>query len=288
MALPPHVAADGTQRHPLRRHQGPPARHAGGAPGRARRAVRHPHRRGRRQGARRDEGRADEGRPARQLHRRGPARTRPRRHSPRCRPTPRRCRRHSPPVSSPPSSAPPPEQLFRRWDDLSVAAASIGQVHRAESFDGRELAVKVQFPGVAEAIEEDLDGAEVMYSVFSALALNGLDARGLVDELRARMREELELPPRGGEHRRVRRQLRRSPVGAHPRAAAAAVGRAGADDGVDRRHVLGTVQRPGVMGDQAARRGGRSGASGSTRSNGCASSTATRTPATTASITTAA
>ena len=52
--------------------------------------------------------------------------------------------------------------------------------------------MKVQFPGVSEAIEEDLDGAEVMYSVFSALALNGLDARGLVDELRARMREELD------------------------------------------------------------------------------------------------
>ena len=86
----------------------------------------------------------------------------------------------------------PPEQIFRRWDDLPVAAASIGQVHRAETKGRREVAVKVQFPGVSEAIEEDLDGAEVMYTVFSALALNGLDARGLVDELRARMREELD------------------------------------------------------------------------------------------------
>ncbi|MET0147362.1 MAG: AarF/ABC1/UbiB kinase family protein [Ilumatobacteraceae bacterium] len=85
-----------------------------------------------------------------------------------------------------------PERVFRRWDDLPVAAASIGQVHRAETTDGREVAVKVQFPGVREAIEEDLDGAEVMYSVFSAMALNGLDARGLVDELRLRMREELD------------------------------------------------------------------------------------------------
>ncbi len=86
----------------------------------------------------------------------------------------------------------PPERVFRRWDDLPVAAASIGQVHRAATSHHRELAVKVQFPGVSEAIEEDLDGAEVMYSVFSVLALNGLDARGLVDELRARMREELD------------------------------------------------------------------------------------------------
>jgi predicted unusual protein kinase regulating ubiquinone biosynthesis (AarF/ABC1/UbiB family) len=86
----------------------------------------------------------------------------------------------------------PPERVFTSWEDMPVAAASIGQVHRARDEAGRELAVKVQFPGVAEAIEEDLDAAEVMYTVFSALALNGLDARALVDELRVRMREELD------------------------------------------------------------------------------------------------
>jgi predicted unusual protein kinase regulating ubiquinone biosynthesis (AarF/ABC1/UbiB family) len=85
-----------------------------------------------------------------------------------------------------------PERVFRSWEDLPVASASIGQVHRAVTTTGREVAVKVQFPGVGSAIEEDLDGAELMYTVFSALALNGLDARGLVDELRARMREELD------------------------------------------------------------------------------------------------
>ena len=117
----------------------------------------------------------------------------------------------------------PPEQVFRRWDDLPVAAASIGQVHRAETKDRREVAVKVQFPGVGEAIEEDLDGAEVMYQVFSALALNGLDARGLVDELRARMREELDYRLEAAQRRRVRPPLRRPPVGAHPGARARAV-----------------------------------------------------------------
>jgi predicted unusual protein kinase regulating ubiquinone biosynthesis (AarF/ABC1/UbiB family) len=85
-----------------------------------------------------------------------------------------------------------PERVFRTWEDLPVAAASIGQVHRAVTTTGRQVAVKVQFPGVGSAIEEDLDGAELMYTMFSALALNGLDARGLVDELRARMREELD------------------------------------------------------------------------------------------------
>ena len=85
-----------------------------------------------------------------------------------------------------------PEQVFLDWTDLPVAAASIGQVHRATTHDGRDVAVKVQYPGVHEAIESDLDAAEVMYGMFSSLMLKGLDARGLVDELRARMREELD------------------------------------------------------------------------------------------------
>ncbi len=85
-----------------------------------------------------------------------------------------------------------PERVFQVWEDLPIASASIGQVHRAVTTDGRHVAVKVQFPGVGAAIEEDLDGAELMYTMFSAMALTGLDARALVDELRARMREELD------------------------------------------------------------------------------------------------
>ena len=85
-----------------------------------------------------------------------------------------------------------PERIFLEWSDLPVAAASIGQVHRAVTPDGRDVAVKVQYPGVHEAIESDLDAAEVMYAMFSAMMLKGLDVRGLVDELRGRMREELD------------------------------------------------------------------------------------------------
>jgi predicted unusual protein kinase regulating ubiquinone biosynthesis (AarF/ABC1/UbiB family) len=85
-----------------------------------------------------------------------------------------------------------PERAFLDWNDLPAAAASIGQVHRATTHDGREVAVKVQYPGVHEAIESDLDAAETMYAVFSAMMLKGLDAKGLVDELRDRMREELD------------------------------------------------------------------------------------------------
>lgn len=86
----------------------------------------------------------------------------------------------------------PPERIFLDWADLPTAAASIGQVHRAVTHDGRDVAVKVQYPGVHEAIESDLDAAEIMYAMFSAMMLKGLDAKGLVDELRSRMREELD------------------------------------------------------------------------------------------------
>jgi predicted unusual protein kinase regulating ubiquinone biosynthesis (AarF/ABC1/UbiB family) len=85
-----------------------------------------------------------------------------------------------------------PERAFLEWSDMPVAAASIGQVHRATTRDGRDVAVKVQYPGVHEAIESDLDAAEVMYAMFSSMMLKGLDAKGLVDELRSRMREELD------------------------------------------------------------------------------------------------
>ena len=50
----------------------------------------------------------------------------------------------------------PPQVVFAAWDPEPIAAASLGQVHAARSKDGRELAVKVQYPGVAEALAGDL------------------------------------------------------------------------------------------------------------------------------------
>ena len=85
-----------------------------------------------------------------------------------------------------------PEKLFLDWDPVPVAAASIGQVHRAVLRDGRIVAVKVQYPGVDRAIRSDLDNAEMLYGMFSAMAMRNLDVRGLVDELRARMADELD------------------------------------------------------------------------------------------------
>jgi predicted unusual protein kinase regulating ubiquinone biosynthesis (AarF/ABC1/UbiB family) len=85
-----------------------------------------------------------------------------------------------------------PERIFLDWTPTPAAAASIGQVHRAVTRHGDQVAVKVQYPGVDAAIRADLDNAEGLYRLISTFALKGLDARALVDELRARMGEELD------------------------------------------------------------------------------------------------
>ena len=85
-----------------------------------------------------------------------------------------------------------PHDLFLSWSDLPVAAASIGQVHRAVLRDGTIVAVKVQYPGIDAAIGTDLANAEFLYAMFSVVALKSLDVKGLVEELRARMLDELD------------------------------------------------------------------------------------------------
>lgn len=85
-----------------------------------------------------------------------------------------------------------PERVFLDWAEEPTAAASIGQVHRAVLRDGRDAAVKVQYPGVDDAIRADLANADSLYRVVSAFALKGLDAKALVNELRERMTEELD------------------------------------------------------------------------------------------------
>ena len=85
-----------------------------------------------------------------------------------------------------------PEKIFLEWNPVPVGAASIGQVHRAVTRDGRVVAVKVQYPGVDRAIKSDLDNAEMLYGLFASFALKNLDVKALVDELRDRMADELD------------------------------------------------------------------------------------------------
>ena len=84
-----------------------------------------------------------------------------------------------------------PEQLFREWDPLPFAAASIGQVHRAITRDGRAVAVKVQYPGIARSITSDLRNVGLLRRVVGA-AFPGLDTRSFVDEVSDRLKEEVD------------------------------------------------------------------------------------------------
>jgi predicted unusual protein kinase regulating ubiquinone biosynthesis (AarF/ABC1/UbiB family) len=85
----------------------------------------------------------------------------------------------------------PPEQVFRRWDDAPLASASIGQVHRAELEDGTAVVAKVQYPGVAEAIESDLANAELFAPMARVISPN-LRIKPLMDELRDRLGDEID------------------------------------------------------------------------------------------------
>jgi predicted unusual protein kinase regulating ubiquinone biosynthesis (AarF/ABC1/UbiB family) len=85
----------------------------------------------------------------------------------------------------------PPEEVFLEWDPLPIASASIGQVHRAITREGRAVAVKVQYPGVADAISADLANADLIFSTF-ALVYPGFDPAPVVAELKERISEELD------------------------------------------------------------------------------------------------
>ena len=84
-----------------------------------------------------------------------------------------------------------PEDVFRKFDKAPFAAASIGQVHRAVMADGSRVAVKVQYPGVAEAIDHDLANVGMMIKL-GGLVARGLDAGVIVKDLEAGIRGELD------------------------------------------------------------------------------------------------
>ncbi|HEY4609613.1 MAG TPA: AarF/ABC1/UbiB kinase family protein [Ilumatobacteraceae bacterium] len=90
----------------------------------------------------------------------------------------------------------PPEKVFVEWDPEPIASASIGQVHRAILVDPltgaeRAVAVKVQYPGVGEAIEADLRNAGLLGSLLKQ-GFSGLDPDDMVAEIRERLIDELD------------------------------------------------------------------------------------------------
>ncbi|MGW0784378.1 ABC1 kinase family protein [Streptomyces sp. NPDC002913] len=82
-------------------------------------------------------------------------------------------------------------ELFAEFDDRPSAAASIGQVHRAVWHDGRDVAVKVQYPGAGEALLSDLTQLSRFAKLFGPL-VPGMDIKPLITELRNRVSEELD------------------------------------------------------------------------------------------------
>lgn len=80
-----------------------------------------------------------------------------------------------------------PEQLFRTFQPEAIAAASIGQVHKAELMDGRSAAIKIQYPGVRDTIESDL---AIARGLFRQLVKKGSDIDSYFDEVKKTLIEE--------------------------------------------------------------------------------------------------
>ncbi|MFL5829612.1 MAG: ABC1 kinase family protein [Solirubrobacteraceae bacterium] len=104
----------------------------------------------------------------------------------------------------------PVESLFESISHEAVAAASIGQVHRGVLVDGREVAVKVQYPEIADALEADLDLASVAIGLGKAIA-PGLDPKAVAGELRERVLEELDFELEAQQQRTFARAYRGHP-----------------------------------------------------------------------------
>jgi predicted unusual protein kinase regulating ubiquinone biosynthesis (AarF/ABC1/UbiB family) len=91
----------------------------------------------------------------------------------------------------------PPEELFAEFSPTPLAAASIGQVHAARLHDGTEVAVKVQYPGVAGAIRDDLANTELLFTFLKIAKgvvpqYRNFDVRAIADEIAERFIEELD------------------------------------------------------------------------------------------------
>ena len=101
-------------------------------------------------------------------------------------------------------------ELFADIDEEPFALASLGQVHRARTSDGEDVAVKVQHPGVAEAVDADLRTIGLVGPIIKRLA-PGLDAGGLLAEIRERISDELDYELEAQHQRRLERQFRGHP-----------------------------------------------------------------------------
>ncbi len=102
------------------------------------------------------------------------------------------------------------EHVFQTFDPVPIAAASIGQVYKARLHDGRTVAVKVQYPGVAQAVRADMQNLGIILRLMKMVA-PGLDPKAMGDEIRSRIDEELDYELEAQNQRTVARLYRGHP-----------------------------------------------------------------------------
>ncbi|HEX2415430.1 MAG TPA: AarF/ABC1/UbiB kinase family protein [Thermoleophilaceae bacterium] len=100
--------------------------------------------------------------------------------------------------------------VFSEFGEDAVAAASIGQVYRGRLHDGREVAVKVQYPGVGQAVRADLQNLGLIMRVAKRIA-PGMDAKAMTAEIRERLTDELDYEHEAQQHRAFARSWRGHP-----------------------------------------------------------------------------
>jgi predicted unusual protein kinase regulating ubiquinone biosynthesis (AarF/ABC1/UbiB family) len=104
----------------------------------------------------------------------------------------------------------PLEEVFATFDPVPVAAASIGQVYKARLHDGRDVAVKVQYPGVNAAVRADMQNLGMILRLMKSVA-PGLDPKALGAEIRSRIDEELDYELEATNQRTLARIFRGHP-----------------------------------------------------------------------------
>jgi predicted unusual protein kinase regulating ubiquinone biosynthesis (AarF/ABC1/UbiB family) len=104
----------------------------------------------------------------------------------------------------------PIAEVFAEFDEEPIAAASIGQVYSARLTDGRHVAVKVQYPGVAAAVRADMQNLGLILRLLKRLA-PGMDAQALGKEIRDRIEEELDYELEASNQRTLARIFRGHP-----------------------------------------------------------------------------
>ncbi|HEY2771982.1 MAG TPA: AarF/ABC1/UbiB kinase family protein [Solirubrobacteraceae bacterium] len=108
----------------------------------------------------------------------------------------------------------PLSAAFAEFDEEAIAAASIGQVYRARLHDGRDVAVKVQYPGIKDVVRADLKNLGMVLRLASRFA-PGLDTKEIAQEVTERISEELDYELEAMNHRALAR-VYSNPAHPHP------------------------------------------------------------------------